>query len=90
MGHLWLFTLPGRASLTQTLYQLVVIYFLDFTIVITTTVDFLVPLIMQNVSSFDVAAIFRLLKLFRSIKALRALRVLRTVRYRIADISRIK
>ena len=58
----------------------IISFVIDFSIVITTTVDFLVPLIMQNVSTFDVAAIFRLLKLFRSIKALRALRVLRTVR----------
>ncbi|KAL9954463.1 hypothetical protein ACROYT_G042004 [Oculina patagonica] len=44
-------------------------------------VDFLLPLIVQNVGSFDVAAIFRLLRMFRAIRALRALRVLRTIRF---------
>ncbi|KAK3730368.1 hypothetical protein QZH41_014852, partial [Actinostola sp. cb2023] len=53
---------------------------MDFFIVLFTTVDFLLPLIVQNVASFDVAAIFRLLRMFRAIRALRALRVLRTIR----------
>eukprot|EP00794_Sanderia_malayensis_P019790 gene19791-21730_t len=51
----------------------------DFIIVLCTTVDFLLPLIVQNVAGFDVAAIFRLLRMFRAIRALRALRVLRTI-----------
>eukprot|EP00795_Rhopilema_esculentum_P002857 gene2857-1093_t len=53
---------------------------MDFLIVLCTTVDFLMPLIVQNVGIFDVAAIFRLLRMFRAIRALRALRVLRTIR----------
>ena len=52
----------------------------DLLIVLFTMVDFLLPLIVQNVGSFDVAAIFRLLRMFRAIRALRALRVLRTIR----------
>ncbi|XP_065061769.1 cation channel sperm-associated protein 1-like [Rhopilema esculentum] len=54
---------------------------MDFLIVLCTTVDFLMPLIVQNVGIFDVAAIFRLLRMFRAIRALRALRVLRTIRF---------
>ena len=54
--------------------------FSDLFIVLFTVVDFLLPLIVQNVGSFDVAAIFRLLRMFRAIRALRALRVLRTIR----------
>ncbi|KAJ7365570.1 Cation channel sperm-associated protein 1 [Desmophyllum pertusum] len=54
---------------------------MDFLIVLFTMVDFLLPLIVQNVGSFDVAAIFRLLRMFRAIRALRALRVLRTIRF---------
>ncbi|XP_031554063.1 cation channel sperm-associated protein 1-like [Actinia tenebrosa] len=54
---------------------------MDGLIVLFTTIDFLLPLIVQNVSSFDVAAIFRLLRMFRAIRALRALRVLRTIRF---------
>ena len=54
--------------------------FPDLFIVLFTMVDFLLPLIVQNVGSFDVAAIFRLLRMFRAIRALRALRVLRTIR----------
>ena len=54
--------------------------FSDLFIVLFTMVDFLLPLIVQNVGSFDVAAIFRLLRMFRAIRALRALRVLRTIR----------
>ncbi|XP_057316449.1 cation channel sperm-associated protein 1-like isoform X1 [Hydractinia symbiolongicarpus] len=54
---------------------------MDFSIVVFTTSDFLLPLIVQNVGSFDVAAIFRLLRMFRAIRALRALRVLRTIRF---------
>ena len=54
--------------------------FADLFIVLFTMVDFLLPLIVQNVGSFDVAAIFRLLRMFRAIRALRALRVLRTIR----------
>ena len=50
-------------------------------IVLFTTVDFLLPLIVRSVGAFDVAAIFRLLRMFRAIRALRALRVLRTIRY---------
>ena len=49
-------------------------------IVLFTTVDFLLPLIVKSVGAFDVAAIFRLLRMFRAIRALRALRVLRTIR----------
>ncbi|XP_020619930.1 cation channel sperm-associated protein 1-like [Orbicella faveolata] len=52
---------------------------MDLFIVLFTMVDFLLPLIVQNVGSFDVAAIFRLLRMFRAIRALRALRVLRTI-----------
>ncbi|RMX56767.1 hypothetical protein pdam_00018049 [Pocillopora damicornis] len=48
---------------------------MDLLIVLFTVVDFLLPLIVQNVGSFDVAAIFRLLRMFRAIRALRALRV---------------
>lgn len=55
--------------------------FPDLLIVLFTMVDFLLPLIVQNVGSFDVAAIFRLLRMFRAIRALRALRVLRTIRW---------
>lgn len=54
---------------------------MDLLIVLFTVVDFLLPLIVQNVGSFDVAAIFRLLRMFRAIRALRALRVLRTIRF---------
>ncbi|XP_073249025.1 cation channel sperm-associated protein 1-like [Porites lutea] len=54
---------------------------MDLLIVLFTMVDFLLPLIVQNVGSFDVAAIFRLLRMFRAIRALRALRVLRTIRF---------
>lgn len=54
---------------------------MDLFIVLFTMVDFLLPLIVQNVGSFDVAAIFRLLRMFRAIRALRALRVLRTIRF---------
>ncbi|EDO49910.1 predicted protein, partial [Nematostella vectensis] len=54
---------------------------MDLTIVLFTTMDFLLPLIVQNMGSFDVAAIFRLLRMFRAIRALRALRVLRTIRF---------
>ena len=54
--------------------------FPDLFIVLFTMVDFLLPLIVQNVGHFDVAAIFRLLRMFRAIRALRALRVLRTIR----------
>ena len=49
-------------------------------IVLFTTIDFLLPLIVKSVGAFDVAAIFRLLRMFRAIRALRALRVLRTIR----------
>ncbi|PFX19157.1 Cation channel sperm-associated protein 1 [Stylophora pistillata] len=56
---------------------------MDFLIVLFTMVDFLLPLIVQNVGSFDVAAIFRLLRMFRAIRALRALRVLRTISRRV-------
>ena len=57
------------------------INFPDMLIVLFTTVDFLLPLIVRSVGAFDVAAIFRLLRMFRAIRALRALRVLRTIRY---------
>ncbi|XP_028396182.1 cation channel sperm-associated protein 1-like [Dendronephthya gigantea] len=54
---------------------------MDMLIVLFTTVDFLLPLIVRSVGAFDVAAIFRLLRMFRAIRALRALRVLRTIRF---------
>ncbi|XP_066911083.1 cation channel sperm-associated protein 1-like isoform X1 [Clytia hemisphaerica] len=54
---------------------------MDFIIVLCTTIDFILPTIVQNVGYFDVAAIFKMLKMFRAIRALRALRVLRTIRF---------
>lgn len=52
----------------------------DFVIIIASFVDFLVPLIVQNVvGTFD-TKVFGVLTVFRSFRALRALRVLRTIR----------
>lgn len=69
---------PHSSSITS-----IVSILADLFIVLFTMVDFLLPLIVQNVGSFDVAAIFRLLRMFRAIRALRALRVLRTIRLEI-------
>ncbi len=55
----------------------------DFTIVATSGVDFLIPLINQNIAVFDTEA-FNALRVFRALKALKALRVIRTIRYCIA------
>jgi len=55
----------------------------DFVIVLASLVDFLIPLIVQNIGVFD-ARVFRVLRVFRAIRALRALRVLRTIRYSVA------
>eukprot|EP01135_Chromosphaera_perkinsii_P010938 Nk52_evm1s2288 gene=Nk52_evmTU1s2288 len=52
----------------------------DMIIVFTSIIDLLIPLIVQNLSSFD-PKIFRLLRVFRAFKAIRALRVLRTISF---------
>ncbi|XP_064402554.1 cation channel sperm-associated protein 1-like [Halichondria panicea] len=52
----------------------------DFTIVATSGVDFLIPLINQNIAIFDTEA-FNALRVFRALKALKALRVIRTIRF---------
>ena len=52
----------------------------DMAIVASSLIDFLIPLIVQNIGAFD-ARVFRVLRVFRAIRALRALRVLRTIRY---------
>jgi hypothetical protein len=52
---------------------------IDFTIVIASLVDFMIPLIVQNIGVFD-ARVLRVLRVFRAIRALRALRVIRTIR----------
>ena len=53
---------------------------LDFLIVVTGTMDFILPLAVQNVQAFSGAAIFRILRIFKAVRAIRALRVLRTIR----------
>lgn len=53
---------------------------LDFLIAVTGTLDFLLPLTVQNVQAFSGAAIFRILRIFKAVRAIRALRVLRTIR----------
>ncbi|XP_014676608.1 PREDICTED: cation channel sperm-associated protein 1-like [Priapulus caudatus] len=53
----------------------------DLTIVVANLVDFVMPLVIENIGGFNGAAIFRLLRIFRAIRALRALRVLRTIRF---------
>lgn len=55
----------------------------DTAIVASSLIDFLIPLIVQNIGVFD-ARVFRVLRVFRAIRALRALRVLRTIRYEIS------
>lgn len=55
------------------------LFIADFAIVLASIVDFLIPLIVQNIGVFD-ARIFSVLRVFRALKALRALRVIRTVR----------
>ncbi len=52
---------------------------IDFTIVIASLVDFMIPLIVQNIGVFD-ARVLSVLRVFRAIRALRALRVIRTIR----------
>ena len=52
----------------------------DFAIVVASMIDFIIPLIVQNIGAFD-ARVFRVLRVFRAIRALRALRVIRTIRY---------
>ncbi|KAK2188636.1 hypothetical protein NP493_126g03046 [Ridgeia piscesae] len=54
---------------------------LDFWIVVFNIGDFITPFVLQNVSGFNGAAIFRLLRIFRAVRAIRALRVLRTIRF---------
>ena len=51
----------------------------DAAIVASSLIDFLIPLIVQNIGVFD-PSVFRVLRVFRAIRALRALRVLRTIR----------
>ena len=53
---------------------------LDFVIVTASVVDFMIPLIVQNMANFN-AQVFKVIRIFRAIRALRALRVLRTIRY---------
>ena len=55
--------------------------FADFWIVVFNIGDFITPFVLQNVSGFNGAAIFRLLRIFRAVRAIRALRVLRTIRF---------
>ena len=55
-------------------------YIIDFVIVVASFVDFIIPLIVQNITNFN-AKVFKVLRVFRAIRALRALRVLRTIRY---------
>ena len=55
-------------------------YNIDFIIVVASSVDFIIPLIVQNIANFN-AQVFKVLRVFRAIRALRALRVLRTIRY---------
>ena len=55
-------------------------YIVDFVIVVASFVDFIIPLIVQNITNFN-AKVFKVLRVFRAIRALRALRVLRTIRY---------
>ncbi|CAI8007080.1 Cation channel sperm-associated protein 1 [Geodia barretti] len=52
----------------------------DAAIVASSLIDFLIPLIVQNIGVFD-PSVFRVLRVFRAIRALRALRVLRTIRH---------
>ncbi|CAH1792478.1 unnamed protein product [Owenia fusiformis] len=54
---------------------------LDFSIVIFNCIDFILPLVLINVTGFNAAALFRLLRIFKAIRAVRALRVLRTIRF---------
>lgn len=56
------------------------LYCLDFIIVLSSVVDFMVPLIVQNTANFN-AQVFKVLRVFRAVRAIRALRVLRTIRY---------
>lgn len=51
----------------------------DFVIVAASMVDFLIPLIAQNMANFN-AKVFKVLRVFRAVRALRTLRVLRTIR----------
>ena len=60
-------------------YKIDHVVLLDFTIVLASVIDFLIPLIVQNIGVFD-TRVFRVLSLFRAIRALRALRVIRTIR----------
>ncbi len=60
----------------------------DFAIVATSVVDFLIPLINQNIAVFDTEA-FNALRVFRALKALKALRVIRTIRYSALTITMI-
>lgn len=66
-------------SCSMTEISLFSLSYSDFLIVLASFVDFLIPLIVQNIGVFD-ARVFRVLRVFRAIRALRALRVLRTIR----------
>ncbi|XP_064623478.1 cation channel sperm-associated protein 1-like [Lineus longissimus] len=54
---------------------------LDFTIVVFNIIDFLVPMVVQNIEGFNIMTVFRILRMFRAFRAIRALRVLRTIRF---------
>ena len=53
---------------------------MDFIIVVFNLMEFVLPLIIQNMRGFNGIAILRFLRVFRAVRAIRALRVLRTIR----------
>ncbi|XP_065846437.1 cation channel sperm-associated protein 1-like [Oscarella lobularis] len=52
----------------------------DFLVVLASTVDFLINLVVRGVGNFD-TKVLNALRVFRVVRALRALRVLRTIRF---------
>ena len=59
-------------------HLLTLFHLTDMAIVASSLIDFLIPLIVQNIGVFD-ARVFRVLRVFRAIRALRVLRTIRSV-----------